>query len=394
MSDPETAKFEDLLSRNVGDAINRGHILKNLASGKKLKIKFGVDPTSPDLHIGHAVPLQKLREFQDLGWTAVLVIGDFTAQIGDPSGRDKTRPPLTAKEVKLNMKNYLRQAGKIINLKKTEVVYNSKWLDKLKGVQITQLLEKVSIQQIIEREDFKNRLAEHKSVQMHELIYPIMQGYDSVVIEPAIELGGTDQTFNLLLARALMEKMGLPPQDIITVPLLEGTDGERKMSKSLGNYIGLEDIPEDMFGKTMSIPDKVVFKYFLLTTALSEGEIGKLVETLGPKALKERLAFEIVRRYHGEKAAKAAAEHFENIFSKRQLPDDIAELKVGSKSILPVDLIMLSGVIASRSEARRLVQNGGFDVDNKPHTNPAMPIELKGNEAIRVGKKRFFRVII
>jgi len=386
-------KIEELLSRNVEEVIEKDHLRTALLSGKKLRVKLGIDPTSPDLHLGHAVVLRKLRAFQDLGSVVVFVIGDFTAQIGDPSGRDKTRPVLTAAQVRENMQSYLRQAGKVIDIKKTEVVHNNNWLGKLDGKSLLGILGHVSLQQLIERNDFQKRLSTHQSIRMQELLYPIMQAYDSVVVKADVELGGTDQTFNLLAGRDLMEKMGMVPQDIMTVSLLEGLDGERKMSKSYGNYIGLDDAPEDMFGKTMSLPDALVVRYFTFCTDLAEREIALLKKQLGPKELKERLGFEIVKLYHDGKAARRAQEHFEKIFSKKEIPEDIPELKLKSP-MSAIDVVMASGTMKSKSEARRLIEQGGFETNQKLHEQPQEVIVFRDGDVVRIGKRRLFRLTI
>jgi tyrosyl-tRNA synthetase len=389
-------KIEQLLSRNVGEVVDKNHLRDVLKSGKKLRVKLGIDPTSPDLHLGHAVVLSKLREFQDLGCTAVLLIGDFTAQIGDPSGRDKTRPPLTQSDVKENMRHYLKQAGKVLDIKKTEVVYNSSWLGKLTTVDMLELLSKVSVQQVIEREDFDRRLSEGKSVQMHELIYPVLVAYDSVAMKADVEIGGDDQFFNFLMGRAVMEKFDMQPQDILTTRLLVGTDGERKMSKSLGNYIGLNDEPSDMFGKVMSVRDDRIQKYFELATIMSTDEIADIAKELkkgtNPKKLKERLAFEIVKRYHGEAAAQKAQEHFEKVFSRHETPDDLPVLKLKVKKMTALDMVVASGIMKSRSEARRLIEHGGFEFDEKIIKNPLEEVVIRGGEVMRVGKKSFFKI--
>jgi tyrosyl-tRNA synthetase len=390
--EPREEKISQLLSRNVENVIEKDHLQKALESGKKLRVKLGIDPTSPDLHIGHAVVLRKLKEFQDLGHQIVLIIGDFTAQIGDPSGRDKTRPPLTAKDVKTNMNGYLDQASKIIDIKKSEVRFNSVWLDKLNGASLVRLLDAVSLQQIIEREDFQKRLSSHHSIRMHELLYPIMQAYDSVSIKADVELGGTDQLFNLLVGRSLMGKFDTQPQDIVTVPLLVGLDGERKMSKSYGNYIGLKDTPEDMFGKTMSLPDALVEKYFAFCTDIPEKEVKALKKELGPKELKERLGLEIVKIYHGEKAAQKAQENFEKLFSKKEIPDDIPELKLKTRQISAIDLIVASDTAKSKSDARRLIEQGGFEFDGETIRNPQDILNIESGKIVRIGKKRFYKV--
>jgi len=391
-------KISALLSRNVEDVMDRKHLEHALRSGKKLRVKFGIDPTSPDLHLGHAVVLRKLREFQDLGHNVVLVIGDFTALIGDPSGRDKTRPPLTESQVRENMKNYLKQAGMVIDMKKAEIVYNSKWLGKLDGARIIELLGLVSVQQIIEREDFQTRLRDHKSIRMHELLYPIFQAYDSVSIKADVELGGTDQTFNLLAGRMLMEKSNMKPQDIMTMPILEGTDGGKKMSKSLGNYIGLTDEPADMFGKIMSLPDAIITRYFALCTDLSDSQITKIIQGTSAgasqwKNIKEQLGFEIVKKYHGEKSAAAAQEKFEKLFSKKEIPDDVPKLKLRLAKMSVLDILIAAGA-KSKSEARRLIEQGGFDVDGRTEKDPTAIVVLKGGEILKIGKKRFLQVVL
>jgi tyrosyl-tRNA synthetase len=381
-------KVEHLLTRNVAEVIDKDHLHKALQSGKKLRVKLGIDPTSPDLHLGHAVVLNKLREFQELGHTAILLIGNFTAQIGDPSGRDKTRPPLTEAEVKKNMEQYLKQAAKILDIKKAEIVYNNDWLGRLKPADFIKLLSKVSLQQVIEREDFDRRLSEQRPVQMHELIYPILVAYDSVAVKADVEMGGTDQLFNFLMGRAVMEKYEMKPQDILTTPLLVGTDGERKMSKSLGNYIGLADEPNDMFGKVMSIPDTLMPTYFSIAADVDARELRGIG---GPREHKLRLASEIVQRYHGAAAAKKAQENFEKVFSRHEAPDEMPELKLKSKKITALEIVVASGVGKSRSDARRLIEGGGFEFDGATIKNPLEEITVRGGEVIRVGKKSFFR---
>jgi tyrosyl-tRNA synthetase len=392
-------RIEALLSRNIQDVIDEKHLREALASGKKLRIKLGIDPTGQNIHIGRAVVLWKLKEFQDLGHKIVLIIGDFTAQIGDPSDKLEKRPFLSKEDIKKNLKNYLDQIGRIIDIKKTEVHYNSEWLKKMTFREISELADNFTFQQMLERRNFKDRLENHQEISLREGLYPLMQGYDSVAVSADVELGGNDQLFNLIAGRKIQERYGQKPQDILTNKMLIGLDG-RKMSTSWGNVININDVPEEQFGKIMSIRDDLVISYFEFATDLSMEAIKNFEDQLkggeNPKNIKEKLGFELVKRYHGEKSAYASTYHFKNLFSakNRQLPDDIPELKVSGNSILPIDLIMLSGAIKSRSEARRLIEQGGFDVDNTPQTNPATPIELKGGEAIRIGKKRFFRVIL
>jgi tyrosyl-tRNA synthetase len=389
--DSENAKIERILRHNVSEVIQAESLAKELKSGKKLRIKLGIDPTSSDLHLGHAVVLGKLREFQDLGHKAVLIIGDFTARIGDPSGRDKTRPPLTEGEVKANMKKYLGQAGKILDIKKAEVVYNSKWLNGMKPAELLDLFSRVSLQQVLRRDNFDKRIEAGEPIRIHELLYPILQGYDSVAVKADVELGGSDQLYNLLVGRIVLEMFSMKPQNVLTVPLLLGTDGERKMSKSLGNYIGLEDTADDMFGKIMSIPDALVANYGATLTEMSADEIMKKMKA-EPKATKEWLAVEIVGRFHGEAAAKKAKTNFENMFSRGQAPSDAPLLGVSSRKISALDIVVTSGVAKSKSDARRLIEQGGFECNGETIMAPLTIVILKGGEVVRIGKKHFFRI--
>ena len=384
-------KIRSLLSRNVEEVIEKDHLEHALRSGKKLRIKFGIDPTSPDLHLGHAVALNKLKEFQDLGHKVVLLIGDFTARIGDPSGRSETRKPLTEKEIKKNMGEYLSHAGKILNLKKTEVAYNSSWFAKEGIEQFVQLAMAGTFQQVLRRADFKKRIDADQDITFLELLYPLFQGYDSVKIKADVELGGTDQTFNLLMGRRIQRHFGMKEQDVMTVPILEGLDGVKKMSKSIGNYIGLSESPESMFGKIMSIPDGLVKKYFLLCTELEPDVVDQLAGSLPPKELKERLGFEIVKKYHSVHAANAARENFEKIFSRKEIPENIPALRIAAKNLAAMDLSMETGLFKSKSEARRLIEQGGFEYDNTVIKDPQAMLAIKSNAVLRVGKKNFFR---
>lgn len=391
---PSEDKISFLLSRNVEEVIEKDHLEAALRSGKKLRVKFGIDPTSPDLHLGHAVVLNKLKEFQDAGHTIVLIIGDFTARIGDPSGRSETRKTLTEKEIKENMAEYLAQAGKIIDVKKAEVAYNSSWFAKEGIQQFVQLAMAGTFQQVMRRADFKKRIDADQDITFLELLYPLFQGYDSVKIKADVEVGGTDQKLNLLMGRRVQRHFGMAEQDIMTFPLLEGTDGVRKMSKSFGNYIGLTEPTEDMFGKIMSIPDSLIEKYFLLCTALVDAEIVSLKKTLGPKDLKERLGFEIVKKYHSEKAAREAQKSFEQIFSKKDLKD--AELPVVEvpDEINLVDLVVLCfkkiGIEKSKGEARRLIIQKSIRVDGSAEGwNDPKKLFKPQTEVISIGRFHF-----
>ncbi len=390
--DSREAKISSLLSRNVAEIIEKDHLEAALRSGKKLRVKFGIDPTSSDLHLGHAVVLNKLRKFQDLGHVVVLIIGDFTARIGDPSGRSETRKTLGEKEVKANMKQYLAQAGKILDIKKVEIAYNSSWFAKEGTEQLVRLAMAGTFQQVLRRADFKKRIDTNQDITFLELLYPLFQGYDSVKIKADVELGGTDQKFNLLMGRRVERHFGMKEQDIMTLPLLEGTDGVKKMSKSFGNYIGLTEPPESMFGKIMSIPDALIEKYFLLCTDLPEKEIAVIKKEVGPKELKERLGFEIVKRYHGEKAAQEAQGSFEKMFSKRGASDNVPELKIKEKTLSTLDLAVATGVLKSKSDARRLIKQGGFEYDGSTMKDVKTMLAIKNGAVLRVGKKYFFRI--
>ncbi len=384
-------QIRNLLQRNVVEVVDRKRLERRLLAGEKLRVKLGIDPTAPDLHLGHAVVLRKLREFQDLGCKAVLIIGDFTARIGDPSGRTEARRPLSDTEIKKNMESYLAQAGKIIDLEKAEIFYNSDWFGKEGVEKIVELASAASIQQVLRRADFKKRLEGDKDVSLLELLYPVFQGYDSVKVRADVEIGGTDQTFNLLMSRKIQRHFGEAEQDILTVPLLEGTDGVKKMSKSAGNYIGLAEKPQEMFGKVMSVNDKLIGKYFLLCTDLDEAEIKNLEKSLKPRDLKAKLALEIVKIYHGEKAAKVAMENFDKVFSRKEMPTDLPELKT-SAGTTPFLLALKSGVAKSNSEARRLIKQGAEEINGVIKKDPNEKLNLKGGEIIRIGKKKFFRV--
>lgn len=391
-------KIKELLSRGVEEVIVRESLEKKLKSGRQLRVKFGIDPTAPDIHLGHTVALRKLKQFQDLGHKIVLIIGDFTAMIGDPSGRSETRKPLTKKEVKNNLKNYLTEAGKIINIKKAEVNYNSKWFGK--NVEpILELSRAGSIQQVLHRADFQKRISEGRDITLLEALYPLFQGYDSVKVEADVEIGGTDQKFNLLMGRQIQRHFGSEEQDVITLPLLEGTDGARKMSKSYGNYIGVAENPNDMLGKIMSLPDELIAKYFLLCTDTSEANV-KVMESdmksgkLNPRDAKLNLAFEIVKNYHGEKKAQKVKEEFINIFSKKELPTDIEEFKLKKTKINIVDLLLSCEAVKSKGEAKRLVEQRGIKINDKVIEGWDGEIEFKGGEILQVGKRKFLKIVL
>lgn len=379
----KTDSVRTILSRGVEEVIILKILEKRLESGKKLRVKLGIDPTAPDIHLGHSVVLRKLRQFQDAGHKAVLIIGDFTAQIGDPSGRNKERPPLTEKEVKENMRGYLAEAGKILDIKKAEIRKNSEWHKKMGFRELAGLLSDFSAQQILEREDFSARMKERKPLWMHELLYPALQAYDSVVVKADVELGGTDQKFNLLAGRQLMEKRGLLPQDVLMTPLIEGTDGSKKMSKSAGNYISLSASPADMFGKIMSVPDSLIPKYFELLTDRDMTEPD-------PYRAKLILAETLTEMYHGTKNAEKAKEHFVGAFSKRIVPDDIPSFSLSQKKMKLSDFLVRAG-ISSKSEARRLILQNAIQI-NQETVFLDDEIVFAPGDVVKIGKKKFLRI--
>lgn len=376
-------------------------MVKKLDTGVTLTIKLGVDPTAPDLHLGHAVPLRKLRQFQDLGHRVVLIIGDFTALIGDPSGRSATRPPLTPEQVEANATTYIEQAFKILDPERTEMRRNSEWLAPLGFEELLRLTSRFTVARIMERDDFAKRFREGVGISLHELLYPVAQAYDSVAIEADVELGGTDQLFNLLAGRELMEKMELEPQVCLTLPLLEGTDGVQKMSKSYGNYIGLTDAAEDMFGKVMSIPDELMAKYYRLCTALPVDEIDALESgleegTLHPNAIKRRLASEIVTLYHSAEDAVSAEAAFDRVFKQHEAPEDVERVMVemGETVHLPALLTDL-GLVASNSEGRRMIDQGAVRIEGEALEPGAydLPSDAVEGRVMQVGKRRFARPV-
>lgn len=378
---------------------------KKLDRGTPLNIKLGVDPTSPDLHIGHAVPLRKLRQFQDLGHEVTLIIGDGTAMIGDPSGRDTTRPQLSAEQIDANARTYMDQAMRVLDPEKTKVVHNRDWIFDLDLAELLGLLSNFTVARILERDDFSNRYHNQQPIAMHEFIYPIMQAYDSVVIKADVELGGNDQLFNLLAGRELMEKRGMEPQVCLTLPLLEGLDGVRKMSKSYGNYVGLTDEPADMFGKIMSIPDELMPKYYRLATALPVAEVdeieaGLAAGELDPNQSKRRLAREIIKIYHDEQAAADAEEQFDRVFKAHGVPEDIEVFDIALEDdpekggvYLPKLLADLK-LVASGGEGRRMIDQGGVKVNGEVVAKGAyhMPASELTGATLQVGKRKWARL--
>lgn len=377
----------------------RAKLKKSQATGKPLKLKLGLDPTAPDIHIGHSVVLRKMRQFQDLGHEVTVIIGDFTALIGDPSGRSATRPVLTQEEIAVNARSYADQYCMILDPAKTSVRFNSEWLGPLTFADIIRISSKVTVARMLERDDFETRLAEGRPIGVHEMLYPVAQAYDSVALEADVELGGLDQKFNILQGRDLQREFGQEPQVAIFMPILPGLDGVQKMSKSLGNYVGVTEPPNEMFGKLMSIPDAVMIQYFTLVTDVPMAEVKDIEEglkagKLHPMDVKKRLAREIVTIYHDAESASQAQAEFERVFSDREIPTDIAEIEVPEDAIKDgkvwiVKLLTLAGFALTNSEARRLIQQGAVTFDGERIGDPAAEIEVKDGQILKVGKLKF-----
>ncbi|MEW6552946.1 MAG: tyrosine--tRNA ligase [Actinomycetota bacterium] len=379
-------------------------VKRAIAEDRPLRVKLGVDPTRPDLHLGHAVPLRKLRQFQDLGHTAILLIGDFTALVGDPSARDVTRPQLAVEEVKANARTYAEQAFRILDREKTVLDYNSRWLAPINFEELLRLTAHFTVARLLERDDFSQRYAENVSIGLHEFLYPVMQAYDSVALEADVEIGGTDQIFNLLAGRELQRVLGQEPQSVLTLPILVGLDGVKKMSKSLGNYVGLTDPPEEMFGKLMSLADELMPDYFRLTTALGPDEVDAILreleaDTLHPATAKRRLAAEVVGLYWGEPAAREAEQAFDRVHVEREQPQDIPEVAIGPGEFkqgriwLP-RLLVLAGLASSTSEGRRLVSQGGVKLGDVVVEDADLMLSAKelDGSVIQKGKRHFRRI--
>lgn len=390
--------FEEI-SQGTVQIIPEHDLEKKLASGKRLNIKLGMDPTSPDLHLGHAVVLSKLKQFQDLGHNVIFLIGDFTSRIGDPSGRSKTRPPLTEEDIARNMKTYFEQVGKILDPKKVQVRYNSEWLSKLNMADLIKLASKVTVARLVEREDFKKRLETQLPIGFHELLYPIFQGYDSVALDADVELGGTDQTFNLLMGRFLQEQFGQEPQVVITMPLLEGLDGIQKMSKSLGNAIALSEPADQAFGKLMSISDKIMWRYFTLLLNASPAEISRMEErvaagNLHPMALKKEMAHKIISKFWSSKEADQAQTTFEALFQQKDYSkaQEVILPEGTENPIWIVDLLKLMGAVKSSSEAKRLIEAHGLIIDGETISDFKASISWNSGMIIKAGKHKIYQL--
>ena len=391
----------EIISINTEEIIPEKELLIKLKGSVKnnipLNVKLGFDPSRPDLHVGHSVVLNKLKSLQDLGHNIILVVGDFTAMIGDPTGQNKTRPQLTLSETKKNAETYINQVSKILNINKTKIVYNSSWLNDISFSKVIELCSKFTISQFLERDDFSKRYKTGKPISIHEFMYPLAQAYDSVFLRSDIELGGTDQKFNLLLARDLQKYYEMKKQVAVTMPILEGTDGKDKMSKSYDNYIAFNDTPNDMYGKVMSINDELVFKYFSLLTNINNKEIEdyKLSlksNKLHPKDLKRKLSREIVSIYHDDEAASRAEINFDKIFVNKSIPDNIPELKVKSE-IKIIDCIYKANLITSRSEIKRLIKQGAVRVNDEQILDLNFMVKAKKHNVIKVGKRKFLKIV-
>jgi tyrosyl-tRNA synthetase len=397
MNDPK--KQIEIIKQGIDEIIGEDHLFNKLEAGKKLVVKVGFDPTAPDLHLGHTVILRKMRQFQDLGHTVIFLIGDFTGKIGDPSGKNKTRPPLTDEDIKQNAKTYEEQVFKVLDNKKTKVDFNSRWGDKLSGADMIKLAAQSTVARMIERDDFSKRYKNNQPISIHEFLYPLMQGLDSVELKADVELGGTDQKFNLLVGRDLQKNAGMSPQTIITLPLLEGLDGIKKMSKSEDNYIGITETADDVFGKTMSIPDEIMFKWFDLLSLKSTTEIKKLKASLedggNPRDVKIILALELTERFTSKDQAENARENFFKKFAKNELPSDIEEKSIAYKGAYPLpNLLKDIDFAASTSEALRLIKQGAVKVNQVKIDSKDTHIEPGVKALIQVGKKKVIYVLI
>lgn len=389
----------EFLKKGAVDLIREEDLRKKLErsakTGKPLRVKLGADPTAPDIHIGHTVVIRKLRAFQELGHTVIFLIGSFTGMIGDPSGKNATRPPLSRAEIDKNAETYKTQIFKLLDPDKTEIRFNSEWMDKFDAADFVKLCSHTTVAQILERDDFQKRMREEKPIALHELLYPLVQGYDSVALEADVELGGTDQTFNLLVGRSLQREYEQEPQVIITTPLLEGTDGVEKMSKSLNNYIGIDEDPNEMFGKVMSISDDLMWRYYELLTDLAPTEIDAMRKSgENPRDLKVNLARIIITDFHSEDDADQAERNFVNRFSKGNLPDEIDEMNIAAGVYKIADLLVETNLAGSKAEAKRLIQQGGVRIDGEKVEHAGMDVQIDSSNAIllQVGKRKFLSV--
>lgn len=390
------------LKRGTVEIFNEKELTERLVEAAKekrqLRIKLGMDPTAPDIHLGHTVVMRKMRQFQDMGHKAVLIIGDYTARIGDPTGQNTTRPMLSPEQIEKNAQTYIAQAGKVLDTSndKLEVRYNGEWFDKMSLMELIQLAAKKTIAQMLQRDSFKQRLQNDIDVYTHEFLYPLMQGYDSVVVKSDVELGGTDQTFNNLVGRDVQRAYGQKAQIVITMPILVGLDGVEKMSKSKGNYIGVTDSPKDMFGKVMSISDEMMENYYTLLTDIPAEKIKELVDSqkTHPKEAKVFLGKTIIKQFHDEAAAQTAADEFEKVFAQKQLPQDMPEVKISPEPITAAKLLTACNLVASGGEAKRLIAGGGLSIDGGKITDPNKSITPANGMIVRAGKLKFAKLMV
>jgi len=396
MTDKELARQLEQIRRGSMEIINEEELVAKLRRGTPLRVKAGFDPTAPDLHLGHTVLIQKLKHFQELGHQVIFLIGDFTGMIGDPSGKSETRKTLTREEVLRNAETYKKQIFKILDPERTEIAFNSTWMDTFTAADFIELCSRYTVARMLERDDFEKRFKGNQPISIHEFLYPLVQGYDSVALRADVELGGTDQKFNLLMGRHLQREHGQPSQIVLTMPILEGLDGVQKMSKSLGNYIGIDETPGDMFGKVMSISDELMWRYYELLSDRSLTDIRSLREQVGagslhPKVVKEDLAEELTRRFHDPEAASAAREGFNAVFAKQGIPEDIEEYSVAAGTSL-LDVLSESGLCSSKGDARRMCKQNAVTIDGRKEEDATF-VFGPGEYVLKVGKKRFLKVL-
>ncbi|MBN2710787.1 MAG: tyrosine--tRNA ligase [Calditrichaceae bacterium] len=402
MAFPSINEQMDLIKRGTIEVLPEEELVKKLEKSIKkntpLIVKQGFDPTAPDIHLGHTVGLRKLRHFQELGHQIVVIIGDYTAMVGDPSEKNTTRPRLTHNEVMEHAKTYQEQFLKILDKKKTQMRFNGEWFGKMTFAEIMELASKFTVARMLERDDFAKRYAGNLPISIHEFFYPLMQGYDSVAIKADVELGATEQKFNLVIGRSIQKEFNMEPQVILTLPVLEGLDGKQRMSKSLGNYIGIDEPPKEIYGKTMSIPDDCIYRYFELVTDVDGKELKNIHqqlhdEKINPRDIKKYLGRTLVRMYHGTDAALTAEKEFENIFVKKNLPDEIPEFKVNQTEIRIDDLIVNSKTAESKGQARRLVEGGGVSIDGNKISDPFYMVAVTDGMILKVGKRKFVKLL-
>jgi tyrosyl-tRNA synthetase len=393
----------EIIKRKAVEIVPEEELVKKLEKSIKtntpLRVKQGFDPTAPDIHLGHTIGLRKLVDFQKLGHKIILIIGDYTAMVGDPSGRSETRPQLSLDQIKKNAETYQKQFFKVVDKKNTEVRYNGEWFSKMSFQEIMKLASRMTLARMLERDDFANRYKQQAPISLHELFYPLMQAYDSVAVNADIEIGGTEQKFNLLTARQIQQDYGVQPQVILTLPILVGTDGKQRMSKSLGNYIGVTEPPKEIFGKIMSIPDELIYSYFEFLTDISDKELSDIKKNLedkkvNPMELKKRLGKELAGMYHSKDEAENTQKEFERIFSGKELPDEISvfNLKYDKEKIWIVKLLTMTGLAESSSVARRLIEQGGVYIDDKKIDDINLEILVQGEKVLKVGKKKFLKI--